>query len=90
MENLGKYPIWLGVAGIALFSILFYFVPAFAMIGEFIFYISVSAGLWFAFDKYVLKRADTFDEIVKKRNLAYALVLIAYSIIILAAAIAVG
>lgn len=42
---------------------------------------SIAICLWFAFDRFVLRGIDTMDEIIKKKNTALAIVLLAVAIV---------
>ena len=89
MENLKKYFTWTLLIGVAIFVLLMYAAPAFAMFGEALIYVSAFLLLFVLFDKHVMKSINTIAEL-KKGNIAYALFLIAIAIVFLAVATLVG
>jgi len=89
MKNLTKYLSWTVVIGILVFAVLWFTLPAFAMLGESIVYLGLFLTAFILFDRYVMVEIDTIKEL-QKGNTAYALFLLAVAVVFVAIAILVG
>ncbi len=76
----------IGVAATVAFLL---FLPQYAVWGELVAGVAIVIGIFAIVDRLVLDEIDTVKEI-KKGNVAYALLLVAIAILVLAAAIVVG
>ena len=83
MEFIKKH-IWLLIVSIALFVGMMVFIPAFSAFSASILKIAIGGSLFFLFDRYVLIEVDTIEEL-KKGNIAYALFILGYALVIAAA-----
>jgi len=73
----------LGIA-ITLFVISWLFLPEFSSFAAGILKVSVAMTMFFLFDKYLMKEIDTIEEL-KKNNIAYAIFLLCFAILVAAA-----
>jgi len=89
MKNLTKYLSWTVVIGILVFAVLWFTLPAFAMLGESIVYLGLFLTAFVLFDRYVMIEIDTIKQL-EEGNVAYALFLLAIAVVFMAIAILVG
>ena len=89
MKNLTKYLSWTVVIGILVFAVLWFTLPAFAMLGESIVYLGLFMTAFILFDRYVMIEIDTIKQL-EQGNVAYALFLLAIAVVFMAIAILVG
>lgn len=89
MKNSLLYNLFLFFLGLIILLLLLEIAPGFGSWGEALVVASFFVSAFFAFDKWVMKEIDTISEL-KKGNIAYALALIAFALVLLASAILVG
>ena len=78
-------PVVACVVALALFLALAAFFPALSTIGAGAFLLALGVGGFVAIDAFVLKNSSTYEEVVVKKNVAYAIALLAYALIVSAA-----
>ncbi|GIV52264.1 MAG: hypothetical protein KatS3mg038_3649 [Candidatus Kapaibacterium sp.] len=75
--------------GVATLIILLHIAPQYAVWGEMIVGVAIIIACFVAVDRYLLRGFDTV-RLIRDGNVAYAILLLAIAIVILAAAIVVG
>ncbi|GIV50581.1 MAG: hypothetical protein KatS3mg038_2348 [Candidatus Kapaibacterium sp.] len=76
-------------SGLAVLYVLMQFAPQYAVWGEMIVGVSIIIACYVAVDRYLLRAFDTV-RLIREGNIAYALLLLAIAVLVLAAAIVVG
>lgn len=75
--------------GVATLVVLLQIAPQYAVWGEMVVGVAIIVACFVAVDRYLLRGFDTV-RLIREGNVAYALLLLAIAIVILAAAIVVG